>query len=238
MTGALSLVGGDELNPGNEPQDEALIRAMPPRPAYVLATAAARGKPDVAVASAIGWFEGLGVEMRELRVRTRADAASEDSATVARAGGLFYLVGGDPGVVVDVLEGSRVWSAIVDSWRNGAALAGSSAGAMAFGEWSLIRAGRWPKHDERRFKPALSLVPRVAVIPHHDTFGAGWRSSVELAKPADAVLLGLDERTAAMWQDGAWTALGAGTVEVSAAGSEPRVFRAGQPVEGLPEPAG
>jgi cyanophycinase len=238
MAGILSLVGGDELNPGNEPQDEALIRAMRPGPAYVLATAAARGKPDVAVANAIRWFGDVGVEMQELPVRTRAEASSKGVASQARSGGLFYLVGGDPGLVVDVLERSRVWSAIVDAWRNGAALAGSSAGAMAFGEWSLIRGGRWPNHDERRFKPALGLVPHVAVIPHRDTFGARWRSSVGLAKPADAVLLGLDERSAAVWQDGSWTALGAGTVDVSVGDAEPSVFRAGERVDGLPEPAG
>jgi len=238
MAGALSLVGGDELNPGNESQDEALIRAAGSGPAYVVATAAARGKPEVAVANAVRWFGALGIEMEELPVRSRSDAASEEIAQRARAGGLFYLVGGDPGLVVDVMEGSLVWNAIVGAWRGGAALAGSSAGAMAFGAWSLIRGGRWPKHDERRYKPALGIVPRVAVIPHHDTFGAGWRTSVGLSRPDDAVLLGLDERTAAVWQDGAWTALGQGTVIVAATGPEPRVFRAGQRIDGLPEPAG
>lgn len=237
MVGTLSLVGGDELNPGNESQDEALIRVAGSGPAYVVATAAARGEPEVAAGNAVRWFGALGIEMEELPVRSRSDAASEEIAQRARAGGLFYLVGGDPGLVVDVLEGSRVWNAIVGAWRAGAPLAGSSAGAMAFGEWSLIRGGRWPKHDERRCKPALGIVPRVAVIPHHDTFGAGWRTSVELSKPEDAVLLGLDERTAAVWQDGVWTALGAGTVNVAAAGPE-RVFRAGERIEGLPEPAG
>jgi cyanophycinase len=238
MTGTLSLVGGDELNPGNEPQDEALIRAAGPGPAYVIATAAARRRPDLAVANAVHWFGDLGVEMEELPARSRSDAASEAVARAALGGGLFYLVGGDPGLVVDVLDGSLVWNAIVEAWRGGAALAGSSAGAMAFGEWSLIRGGRWPKHDERRYKPGLGIVPRVAVIPHHDTFGAGWRSSVGLSKPEDAALLGLDERTAAVWQDGAWTALGAGTVNVAAADPEPRVFRGGERIEGLPQPAG
>jgi cyanophycinase len=238
MAGMLSLVGGDELNPGNEPQDEALIRAARPGPAYVVATAAARGRPDVAVANAVRWFGDLGIDMRELRVRSRTDAGSEGIAREALGGGLFDLVGGDPGLVVDVLEGSRVWNAIVEAWRGGAALAGSSAGAMAFGEWSLTRGGRWPKHDERRYKPALGIVPRVAVIPHHDTFGAGWRTSIGLERPEEAVLLGLDERTAAVWRNGEWTALGAGTVSVQGRDPEPRTFRAGERIEGLPEPAG
>src|SRR5205085_3054146 len=59
----LALVGGDELNPGNEPQDEALAVGARPGPAYVIATAAARGRPDLAVKHATRWFAGLGLEV-------------------------------------------------------------------------------------------------------------------------------------------------------------------------------
>ena len=52
-----------------------------------------------------------------------------------------------------------------------------------------------------------------------------------------AVLLALDERTAAVWSSEGWRALGAGTVTVFSDGGEPRVFRPGERIEGLPEPA-
>ena len=62
-------------------------------------------------------------------------------------------------------------------WRaRGAVLAGSSAGAMAFGEWTLLRQ-RMPGDARRRPSPALGLVPRVAVIPHYDAFGEDWLDS-------------------------------------------------------------
>jgi cyanophycinase-like exopeptidase len=131
--GPLSLVGGDELHPGNEPQDEALIRGARPGAAYVLATAAARGKPDLAVENAVGWFARLGLEVTELRVRSRRDAGSEATVERARRAGFLYLVGGDPGLVVHVLERSPVWKAIADAWRNGASLGGSSAGRWRWG---------------------------------------------------------------------------------------------------------
>jgi hypothetical protein len=50
------------------------------------------------------------------------------------------------------------------------------------------------------------------------------------------VLLGLDERTAAVWQAGAWRALGDGAVTVIVGGSRRR-FEAGSRVDGLPTPA-
>ena len=52
-SGPLALVGGDELNPGNEPQDRVLIDAAGGGPAYVLATAAGRQRPGQAVANAV-----------------------------------------------------------------------------------------------------------------------------------------------------------------------------------------
>jgi cyanophycinase len=138
-TGFLALVGGDEFKPGNEEHDRWLIEHRGVGPAYVVPTAAARQRPDLAVATAQQWFEGLGLDVLELPVLKRSDATSARNVELAERGGLFYLTGGDPGLVVDVLRDSPVWRAIAAAWRRGAALAGSSAGAMALGEWTLVR---------------------------------------------------------------------------------------------------
>src|SRR5437764_6054308 len=154
--GPLALVGGDEFRPGNEETDRILAGCG--ERAFVLATAAARQNPGAAVATARAWFAALGLTVEELRVLGRKDAMDPGRAREAATGRFFYLTGGDPGLVVDVLRDSPVWDAIVAAWRNGAALAGSSAGAMALGEWTLVRE-RWPNHQRRRVAPALGLVP-------------------------------------------------------------------------------
>lgn len=234
--GPLALVGGDELNPGNEPQDRLLVEAAGGGPAFVLATAAARHRPHLAVANARRWFGALGLDVEELPATKRSHMTSAELAERARAGRFFYLVGGDPGIVPSLLAGSPLWAAIVDAWRDGAALAGSSAGAMALGEWTLVR-HRMPGDDRRRYAPALALVPNVAVLPHFDTFGHRWIDSALAAAPRDdVVLLGPDERTAAVWRDGAWTALGDGGVSVVTPGGR-RAFAAGAAIEGVPGPA-
>jgi cyanophycinase len=230
--GPLALVGGDELKPGNEPLDEVLVRAAGGGPAYVLATAAGRQRPEMAVANAIRWFDSLELEVHELPAIRRSDVTSAANADRARSGRFFYLVGGDPGLVPRTLAGTPLWEAIVDAWRRGAALAGSSAGAMALCEWTLVRQ-RLPGDERRRYAPALGLVPGVAVLPHFETFGHRWVDSA--AEREDVVLLGLDERTAALWQDGEWHALGDGVVTVISAASSRR-FEAGSRVEGLPSP--
>jgi cyanophycinase len=235
-SGVLVLNGGDEFHPGNEPQDRFLVAAAGGGPAFVLPTAAARQRPELAVATAVDWFGRLGLELQQLPVLQRSDANSRELADQARSGRLFYLVGGDPGHVVRVLESSRVWSAIRGAWAEGTALAGSSAGAMALCEWTLVMA-RWPRHDERRAKPALTLMAGVAFLPHFNTFGKRWADSQIAGAPEGGmVMLGVDERTAAVWDGSGWSAKGAGTVTVIGADGRRHTFTAPEEIQGLPAP--
>jgi cyanophycinase len=237
MAGPLALVGGDELHPGNEPQDELLAAAAGDGPAYVVATAAARHRPELAVEHARAWFARFGLDVVELPARNRTQARSSRSAELAARGRFFYLVGGDPGIVPKVLQDSPAWDSVVAAWRAGAALAGSSAGAMAIGQWTLIR-GRFPGDRRRDYRYALGLVPRVAVLPHFATFGREWVGSALEGRPSDdVVLLGIDERAAAVWSNGRWIATGAGGVTVITTGGEQR-FSPGDAIDGLPRPAG
>jgi cyanophycinase len=231
MAGLLALVGGDEFHPGNEEQDKLLAAAAAGGPAFILPTAGARSRPDLAVKTAQAWFATLGLELEGLNVLKRTDANSKELAARAAAGGFFYLAGGDPGHLARTLIGTRVWTAIKRRWLEGAALAGSSAGAMALCQWTLIRAS-WPHSANRREEPALAVVPGTAVLPHYDTFGHRWVDSATQALP-QAVLLGIDERSAALW-DGAWRAVGPGRVVIWRGGRQREFFR--QAVEGLPDP--
>jgi cyanophycinase len=231
VPGLLLLNGGDEFRPGNEPQDRELVAAAGPGPAYVVPTAARRQHPEVAVATARAWFERLGVALEELPVYTRSDAGSTELAARAAGAGMLYLTGGDPGLVAQTLRGTRVWAAMVDAWARGAALAGSSAGAMALCEWTLVMA-RWPRHEQRRPAEALGLVPGTAVLPHFERMGSRWTVD---APPDGLVLLGVDERTGAIWTEAGWHAAGAASVVVIR-GAETARYGPGEAVAGLPAP--
>lgn len=211
-----------------------LAAAARPGEAFVVPTAAARQKPEQSVAHAIRWFRQFGLELKELPVLKRADASSAAVAERARAGGFFYLVGGDPGLVATVLRGSIVWKAMFEAWREGAALAGSSAGSMALCSHTLVRAS-WPNRFNRRPAEALGLVPKTAVLPHFDTFGNRWIESAQSAAP-DLGLVGIDERSAAVWDGAGWLATGPGAVTVI---NRKKVahFTSGQEVLGLRRPA-
>jgi cyanophycinase len=231
MPGLLVLNGGDEFHPGNEPQDQELIAAAASGPSYFVPTAAARQRPELAVATGRRWFSGLGLEVGELPIYNRRDAGSRELAERASRAGLLYLTGGDPGLVARVLAGSLVWRAMLDAWEAGAALAGSSAGAMALCDRTLVMA-RWPHHHERRAVPALGLIPATVLIPHYERFGPRWQVG---DLPAQTTLLGVDERTAAVCRDSGCRALGAGGVSV-VTGSEKLRFEGGQACRRIPPP--
>ena len=69
--------------------------------------------------------------------------------------------------------------------------------------------------DTQRIVEGLNLVPRACLVPHHDTFGKAWASSLAISVPDD-VIVGVDERTGLI-DDGAaggWTVLGKGVATV------------------------
>ncbi len=231
--GLLALVGGGEFQPGNEPHDEVLAASARARgPAYVIATAAARSQPEAAVRHATAWYRRFGLDVTELRVRTRTEARALATAAAAAEASFFYIAGGDPELVASVLRETPVGDAIIGAWRRGAVLAGSSAGAMAMCEHVLVRQ-RFPGNVERRPVAGLAVVSRSAVLPHHDTFGSRWFPSARAALP-EAVLIGVDERTCALWEAGVWRCLGVGGVTVYPHGELSVRYGTGV-VDGLPE---
>jgi cyanophycinase-like exopeptidase len=81
----------------------------------------------------------------------------------------------------------------------------------------------------------LAVVPNSAVLPHHNTFGSRWFPSARAALP-EAVLIGVDERTCALWQTGEWRCLGSGGITVYPGGDASHHFRSGSVVTGIPAP--
>jgi cyanophycinase-like exopeptidase len=173
-----------------------LLAGRPPR--YVqLPTAAGREGParlSYWVELGRAQAERLGVEPVPLVVTNRDHAA--DPAVVAQVAGagLIYLSGGDPGFLADTLRDTPLWTAIVAAWHDGAALAGCSAGAMAFA--TRVPSLRMPGAEPR---PGLGLLPHLQVLPHFDRM-LGWVPDLLtrpfLRPPTGVHLLGVDEDTA------------------------------------------
>lgn len=221
-SGPIALVGSGEYLAVMAPVEAALLAGRAPR--YVqLATAAVPDGPTVVER----WHrlgaeqaERLGVEAVQLAIATRDDANDQSIASMVKGAGLVYLSGGHPGFLADTLRGTRVWSAILDAWHSGSALAGCSAGAMALTSWvpSL-------RHPREGGTEGLGLLPHVRVIPHFDAFAARIPDLVTrfiLPHEQGVTLLGIDEETALVggisdWEvqgrQSVWQLTGEGRIE-------------------------
>lgn len=211
--GPLALVGGDEWRPGCE-FDAELLAASGGTDVLVLPTAAAYEHPEKTVESAEAWFKEIGGVVRGLMVLGRPDAEDEANAATVRASRFTYLGGGSPMHLRSVLKGSRLWEALLEAWRDGAVVAGSSAGAMVLTD---------PMVDSRggALTVGLGMVQQIAVIPHfgHENAEKVHRS-IALAAPGLPVV-GIPERTALIRDpDGGWRQAGQGLVEVFVSGKQ------------------
>jgi cyanophycinase len=207
----LALVGGGEWTEGCT-FDAEFLAASGSVEVLVLPTAAAYEHPERLVVRAGEWFEQLGGQVEGLMVLSRADAEDAGAAAVIRKARLIYLAGGSPMHLRSVLKGSRVWESLVEAWRDGAVVVGSSAAAMTLTD---------PMVDARGggLTIGLGLMSGVAVVPHfgdvhEDGHGEKLHRSVQLA-PLGTPVAGIPERTALIRDpDGGWRSAGAGQVAV------------------------
>ena len=229
--GPVALVGSGEYLPALQDVEGALLAGRPPR--YVqLATAAApegaavlRRWHDLGARAA----ERLGVEQVVVPVGDRDGAHDPANAALVAGAGLVYLSGGDPTYLTETLRGTPVWTAILATWRDGASLAGCSAGAMALG--ASVPRIRMPG---RQALPGLGVVPGIEVLPHFDAFTRRMPDLVvrRLAgAPPGVRIVGVDEETALVAGLDGWDGepAGAGAVwQVRGRGSAWLIDRGGR----------
>jgi cyanophycinase len=228
FAGVLGLLGGEEMRPSCEDFDRALLAAAghPGEVHLVPAALARNGSPGAAMLLARSYFgKRLGLRVHQVPLLGRRDAARPEVVEQLRLSPLTYLLGGDPGHLLDSLLGTPAWDAIRSALRGGAALAGSSAGAMVACETLLLRSPN-PSPAARHGRAGLELMPGVVLIPHLRRFGERWLEAARReAKGRDIV--GLDESTGLVFNRG-WSVHGPGEVKLWRRGAEPpKVFRDG-----------
>lgn len=207
----LALVGGGEWRDGCT-FDAELLTASGSDEVLVLPTAAAYEHPERVVVRAGEWFGSLGARVEGLMVLARSDAEDSGAAAVMRAARLIYVAGSSPMHIRSVLKSSKVWTALVDAWHDGAVVVGTSGAAMALTD---------PMVDARGggLTIGLGLLTGLAVVPHfgdthEDEHGEKLHRSVHLA-PAGTPVAGVPERTALIRDSGGrWSSAGAGEVAV------------------------
>ncbi len=239
MSGRLVLCGSGEFTTSMDDVDAELLAGLPARAKVAIVPTAAGLEDTPAQWAALGseHFRALGVEPVPIMVLSRVDANDARWRDAVSAVDWIYFSGGDPGYLVETLAGSAFWSAVIARYRDGAILAGSSAGAMAFGETTFVPTDRGPDGFPRAMRTgrALGLLPGVIVAPHFDAIPDSVFTEWAGLVPADHRLLGIDEDTALIDGAAGWTVRGRGRVHLIRNLADRDVHSSGAAVVGLPE---
>lgn len=244
--GALALAGSGEYTPTMELADKQVLATLGgPQQARIAviptASALEPGQPERWNKMGVEHYRLLGAAATSVLLLTREHAHDPAIITMFEQHNFFYFSGGSPDYAIETLQDTPAWAALRASYASGAAIGGCSAGAMMLGGYTLsirsMRSGGPPT-----WRPALGLIPHLAVLPHFDRMRGFMTQTVFeevlAVAPPGLTLVGIDEDTAllCLQEPGGprWVVSGSQTVSmISRDGA--LVYRDGESVP-LPDP--
>jgi cyanophycinase-like exopeptidase len=209
--GTVALVGAGEYLPEILPVDKKLLERVNGTPHVALVPTASApdgdGVPERWARMGVEHFAQLGVTAEPLMLLNRADAENIDVATRLAAANFIYFSGGKPRYLLETIQGTTAWQAILNVFAAGGIVAGCSAGAMVLGSEVFDFPQVW------RTIPALGLVPGIAVIPHFNELPS-WMTGPIAHSKHKATVIGIDGTTALVGSNDQWLVYGRGSVTV------------------------
>ena len=163
-------------------------------------------------------FTELGAQdVRPLHAVTRTQANDESvAAAVSDATGIF-MTGGNQLRLSSMIGGTRLADAILARFRDGAVVAGTSAGASAISSHMIAfgASGATPKHRMAQIAAGLGLLPGVIVDQHFQQRNRLGRLLSLIAQNPMLLGLGVDEDTAGVvGPDQVMEVIGRGSITV------------------------
>lgn len=208
--GYLLLEGGAEFGGAmREPDLRAIeLAGGLDAPIRIIPTAAAPDNNHVRAGNnGVRWFRSLGAtDVTSLPLIDKDSANDSQIIDSLHNSKLIYMLGGFTHYLGQTLSGSQAWEAALEAYRNGAVIAGSSAGAMVMCE-------HYYDPGRGKVERGLNLVSNACVLPHHNTFGKNWTGKLKELLPG-VTLLGIDEHTGMLTDDGEWIVEGSGVITV------------------------
>lgn len=218
----LVLIGGGPDDPAIMAQTLSLAGGAG---AHVAILPYASSDPSEAAGSYQHYFGAFGVQTDALELASPAAAGSADLLAREAAADLLFFAGGDQSRLVATLKGTPLLGAIVDAWRRGAVVAGTSGSAMPWGSTyiaggtsrSALAIGLGKDSQGKLgldLRPGLQLASRLLVDTHFDDDARLGRLLLAEAARPSSVALGIDQGTAAILTGQTVHAMGSASVTV------------------------
>lgn len=161
-------------------------------------------------------------ELGVARVRTidavvRAQANDDTIALALRDATGIFMTGGNQLRLSSIIGGTRLADAVLDRFRQGAVVAGTSAGASALSSHMIAfgASGATPKHRMAQIAAGLGVLPGVIIDQHFQQRNRLGRLLSLIAQNPSLLGLGVDEDTAGVvGPDHVMEVIGRGSITV------------------------
>jgi cyanophycinase len=144
-------------------------------------------------------FGELGVpRVHPIHAVTRAQANDDAAVLTLRDATGVFLTGGNQLRLASTIGGTRLADAVLERFRHGAAIAGTSAGASAMSTHMIAfgASGATPKQRMAQLAAGLGVLPGVIVDQHFQQRNRLGRLLSLIAQNPSLLGLGIDEDTA------------------------------------------
>lgn len=209
MNGVLALLGSGEFTGKIIEVDRYLLSKIKD-PKVGIIPIAAKKEADYKkwIKRGIKHFKSLGVTVGGL----------DGDSDLVDEFNIYYFSGGDPGYLLNNLKNSLFWKKILENYKNGSMIVGSSAGGMVMGKkvWSKVY-DFVEKGIRNPWEDGLGVV-NFGLIPHYDLVNNDFsKEQIKIMKkmfPKDIPIKGIDENTALIKLGNKWVTKGAGGVHL------------------------
>lgn len=213
--GPIFIIGGHEDKEG----DRDILKAFAERVGegrIVIATVASH-EPDGYFDAYREAFAAMGYDdLTELYVEERSDSGAQKALEALEGARGVFFSGGDQLRITSQIGDTVVERRILELHRQGAVLAGTSAGASVMSETMLVKgpSAETYRIGELHMAPGMGLMKNVIIDQHFAERGRYGRLLGAVAHNPRLLGLGIDENTAFVVEDGVGTVIGAGAVYV------------------------
>lgn len=202
--GQLFIIGGGKRSP--EMIKKLVALAGIEKQGYGIILPMSSAEPDSAVYYAKMQFEDLGMNNIVGMNFEMGDIATSEQLDSLRNAPLIYISGGDQNRFMDIVQGTMVETAILEAYKRGSVIAGTSAGAAVMSEKMIT--GNELKHldyestfrniepDNIEIKKGLGLIKSAIIDQHFVKRSRYNRLLSAVIEHPDMLGIGIDESTA------------------------------------------
>jgi cyanophycinase len=211
--GTLIIIGGHEDHDG----DKIILKEVASRVRngkLVLATIASH-EPEGYLEKYQASFAELGVgQVTELYVEDRIEANDKGKLEALNEVEAVFFSGGDQLRITSQIGGTPIFDRVVDIFRSGGVIAGTSAGASMMSDTMLVKGTSAASFrvGDVRMAPGLGLLSNVIIDQHFAERGRIGRLIGAVSQNPRELGIGIDEDTAIVVQGEEFQVIGSGAV--------------------------